>query len=304
MQKRYWAFLLLIGLLGSAQTRPVKLRVLGTVQDAGAPQLACKKKCCHNLSLLEKDRRKGSSLALQTSEGTQVYLFDASPDLSLQFASLMENGVEHIAGIFLTHAHVGHYAGLLQLGREAYNSALVPVFAMPRMQAFLQKNAPWEQLIQLQNIDLKALVADQQVVLEEGVQVQPILVPHRDEYSETVAYWIQGPTKSALYLPDIDKWERWETPIEEWIRRVDYAFLDATFYDGQEISHRAMDEIPHPFVVESLQRFENLSTAERQKIYFIHLNHTNPLLQTHNDAYQKVKALGYHVAERGDVFSL
>ena len=304
MQKRYGVFLLLIGLLGSAQTMPVKLRVLGTVQDASAPQLACKKKCCHNLSLVEKDRRKGSSLALQTSEGTQAYLFDASPDLSLQFATLMENGVEHIAGIFLTHAHMGHYAGLLQLGREAYNSALVPVFAMPRMQAFLQKNAPWEQLIQLQNIDLKALVADQQVVLEEGVQVQPILVPHRDEYSETVAYWIQGPTKSALYLPDIDKWERWETPIEEWIRRVDYAFLDATFYDGQEIPHRAMDEIPHPFVVESLQRFENLSTAERQKIYFIHLNHTNPLLQTHSDAYQKVKALGYHVAERGDVFSL
>lgn len=304
MQKRYWAFLLLVGLLGSAQTRPVKLRVLGTVQDAGAPQLACKKKCCRNLSLVENDRRKGSGLALQISEGTQAYLFDASPDLSHQFATLMEDGVDHIAGIFLTHAHMGHYAGLLQLGREAYNSALVPVFAMPRMQAFLQKNAPWEQLIQLQNIDLRALVANQQVVLEEGVQVQPILVPHRDEYSETVAYWIQGPTKSVLYLPDIDKWERWETPIEEWIRRVDYAFLDATFYDGQEIPHRAMDEIPHPFVVESLQRFENLSTAERQKIYFIHLNHTNPLLQIHSDAYQKVKALGYHVAERGDVFSL
>jgi pyrroloquinoline quinone biosynthesis protein B len=304
MHKHYGAFLLFIGLLGSAQTPPVKLRVLGTVQDAGAPQLACKKQCCHNLSLVEKDRRKVSSLAVQVSGTNQAYLFDASPDLSHQFATLLENDVEEIAGIFLTHAHMGHYAGLLQLGREAYNSASVPVYAMPRMRTFLQKNAPWEQLLQLQNIILKTLEANQSVALEGGLRVQPIVVPHRDEYSETVAYWIQGPTKSALYLPDIDKWERWKTPIEEWIQRVDYAFLDATFYDGQEIPHRSMEEIPHPFVVESLQRFESLPLSQRQKIYFIHLNHTNPLLQFQSDAYQKVKALGYQIAERGDVFSL
>ena len=177
MHKHYGVFLLLIGLLGSAQTPPVKLRVLGTVQDAGAPQLACKKHCCYNLSLVEKDRRKVSSLAVQISGGNQVYLFDTSPDLSHQFATLLENDVEEIAGIFLTHAHMGHYAGLLQLGREAYNSASVPVYTMPRMRTFLQKNAPWEQLLQLQNIVFhKSTDFTLQILIRRHVEIEIILL--------------------------------------------------------------------------------------------------------------------------------
>ena len=282
----------------TAQNKKVLLTVLGTVQDAGSPQMACQKSCCANLSEAEMSRRKVCSLAL-TIENNSAYLFDASPAIAHQFHSLQKKGVLDLAGIFLTHAHMGHYSGLLQLGREAWNSKQVAVFAMPRMAAFLQRNAPWEQLLRLENIKINPLADQSPIAIEGGVRVTPIVVPHRDEYSETVAYWIQGPTKSALYLPDIDKWERWETPIEEWIKKVDYAFLDATFYDGNELPNRSMAEIPHPFVVESVKRFQKLAASEKEKIYFIHLNHTNPLLNRTSKAYQQLSEKGFKIAEKG-----
>lgn len=287
----------------TAQNKKVLLTVLGTVQDAGSPQMACQKSCCANLSEAEMSRRKVCSLAL-TIDNNSAYLFDASPAIAHQFYSLQKQGVSELGGIFLTHAHIGHYAGLLQLGREAWNSKQLPVFAMPRMAAFLQDNAPWEQLLRLDNIKINPLADQSPVAIEGGVRVTPIVVPHRDEYSETVAYWIQGPRKSALYLPDIDKWERWKTPIEEWIKKVDYAFLDATFYDGNELPNRSIAAIPHPFVVESVKRFQKLTASEKEKIYFIHLNHTNPLLNRTSKAYQQLSEKGFKVAEKGLQLSL
>ena len=281
----------------------ILLQVLGTVQDAGMPQLGCQKDCCSTLTVSEKAQRLVSSLALQIPGGS-TYLFDASLDLPHQWQNLQAKGTPVLSGIFLTHAHMGHYAGMLHLGREAWNTTNIPVYTMPRMQAFIENNAPWEQLLTLNNIQLKSLVDQQPITLAPQLQVTPILVPHRDEYSETVAFWIQGPNKSALYLPDIDKWERWATPIESWLAKVDYAFLDATFYNGNELPNRAMDEIPHPFVVESLARFKALPLRERAKIYFIHLNHTNPLLREDSPERKKVEAEGFFVAQAGRQFAL
>ena len=100
---------------------------------------------------------------------------------------------------------------------------------------------------------------------------------------QTVGYTIIGPNEQ-LFIPDIDKWERWETSIEELIKKVDYAFLDATFYDGSELPSRDMNAIPHPFVVESMDRFSVLSPEDKKKVYFIHFNHTNPLVNENSTA--------------------
>ena len=180
-----------------AQNKKVLLTVLGTVQDAGSPQMACQKSCCANLSEAEISRRMESSLAL-TIENNSAYLFDASPAIADQFYSLQKQGVSDLAGIFLTHAHMGHYAGLLQLGREAWNSKQLAVFAMPRMAAFLQRNAPWEQLLRLENIKINPLADQSPIVIEGVVRVTPIGVPHRDEYSETAVSYthLTLPTKA------------------------------------------------------------------------------------------------------------
>jgi len=289
------------------------LVILGNVQDAGSPQLGCEKACCAALSEELAAKREVVCLGLVDPVSEQSWLFEATPDLTSQVDYLSTYSNQALpAGIFLTHAHIGHYTGLMYLGKEAFDAKAMPVYAMPQMRNFLTKNGPWSQLVSDNNIDIQALRKDSTFQLSlrqdqgrlSNVKVTPLQVPHRDEFSETVGYRIDGPNKSALFIPDIDKWERWETDIAELLKTVDYALLDATFFDGNELPGRDMAQIPHPFVVESMERFNVLPDSIRSRIYFIHFNHTNPLLNEASKASKAVLKAGYNIARRGDVLVL
>ena len=283
-----------------AEESKVSIIILGTVQDAGSPHIACKKQCCEALFLESSPLRKVVSLGLVDHEDDRTFLFEATPDMPSQFKLLKEyaaSKTETPDGIFLTHAHIGHYTGLMYLGREALGSKNVHVYTMPKMEDFLRHNGPWSQLTELGNISLKKITHEREVKLTRNLTVIPFLVPHRDEFSETVGYKIVGPRKSALFIPDIDKWSKWDTSIIEEIKRVDYAFLDATFFDGEEINNRDISEIPHPFVVESMELFKNLSVTEKAKIHFIHFNHTNPLLNPESKQAKLVLDKGFHISQ-------
>lgn len=286
---------------GKEAKRGVELFVLGTVQDAGSPHIGCTKDCCKDLFNKPNSERKVVSLGMVDYDNQKKYLFEASPDITTQLKYLKSkaefNAKEMPDGIFLTHAHIGHYSGLMYLGKEAINAPEVPVYAMPRMDSFLRNNGPWSQLVNNQNIYLKAIKNADTIVLSNHLKVIPLQVPHRDEFSETVGYKIIGPTKSVLFIPDIDKWEKWDKNIEEEVKNVDYAFVDATFYDGEEIKARDLSQIPHPFVVETMELLKNLSAKEKAKVHFIHFNHTNPLLNKESKAYKKVIENGFSVAK-------
>lgn len=260
----------------------VSLVILGTVQDAGSPHIACKKSCCETLFENPDSSRKVVSLGVIDSKAQKTFLFEATPDITEQLNLLKNtatwNAPEIPNGIFLTHAHIGHYTGLMNLGKEATNAKEVPVYAMPKMKDFLEKNGPWGQLVSNNNISIQESKENVEIELSSDLKVIPFTVPHRDEYSETVGYKIIGPNKKVLFIPDIDKWGKWETSIVSEIAKVDYAFLDATFFDAEEINNRDISEIPHPFVIESMGLFKKLSVSEKNKIHFIHFNHTNPLL--------------------------
>ena len=281
------------------------LVVLGNVQDAGSPHIACKKDCCEDLFKNPDPTRKVVSLGLIIPESKETYLFEATPDMPAQLKMLNELApFEHKEtpdGIFLTHAHIGHYAGLMYLGKEAMDADSVLVHCAQRMHEYLTKNGPWSQLVSNSNIKLE-------VPLNMGLKhwiVGGFKVPHRDEFSETLGYAISiDQEKEILFIPDIDKWEKWDQDIIEEIKRVDYAFLDGTFYDGNELPGRDMKEIPHPFVVESMELFKDLSAEDKAKIHFIHFNHTNPLLNKNSKEYQEVIRRGFNIANYGDVFEL
>ena len=204
-----------------------------------------------------------------------------------------------LKGIFLTHAHIGHYTGLMFFGREALNSNLINVFVMPRMKKFLETNGPWSQLVKLNNINLIQIHSESVFSLSDQIRITPFEVPHRGEFSETVGYKIHGPNKTVLFIPDIDKWYLWEKSIVDEIRKVDYALIDATFYDSKEVNYRDISEIPHPFVIETMSLFKNSSKKEKSKIYFIHLNHTNPLLDEKSNEFNDIINKGYNVAYEG-----
>lgn len=277
----------------------VTLHILGTVQDGGSPHIGCQKSCCAELFNNPDPTRKVVSLGLVDHKNKKSYLFEATPDMSSQLKLLKEHARsnrETPDGIFVTHAHIGHYTGLMYLGREALGGNKVPVYAMPRMKAFLESNGPWEQLVSLKNMELRPIKNEVTVQLTPNIKVVPFTVPHRDEYSETVGYRIIGPNKSVLFIPDIDKWSKWEKDILKEIQNVDFAFLDATFFDGPEINSRNISEIPHPFVIESIRLFKNLPKSEKSKVHFIHFNHTNALLNKNSDSYQKVIEAGFHIS--------
>lgn len=285
----------------------VTLVVLGTVQDGGSPHIGCTRSCCASELSPGDTPRNVVALGLWDKEFQKTFLMEAGPDIISQWellAHASEIPISEPSGIFVTHAHIGHYAGLMYLGKESLNAKEIPVFAMPKMTDFLKNNGPWSQLISMQNVILKNLNPDFPVAITENLEVQPFLVPHRDEFSETVGYTISGPTKRVLFIPDIDKWDRWDQSIVSKIKEVDLAFLDATFFDAAEIGYRNISEIPHPFVVESLSLFESLPQEERQKVFFIHMNHTNPLLNPNSAESRYVIDKGYGIAREGMRFKL
>jgi pyrroloquinoline quinone biosynthesis protein B len=262
------------------ETSPFAL-VLGIAQDGGYPQAGCNRSDCAEAWRNVKLRQRVASLAIVDPQTRQRWIIDATPDFGSQLRTLDEvapcaEAAPLLDGILLTHAHIGHYIGLAQLGREVLNAHAVHVYAMPRMRDFLEHNGPWDQLVRLHNIEISTIADGAEVALNERIHVTPLRVPHRDEYSETVAFLVRGPSRSILWLPDIDKWERWPTQLESILARVDVAYIEGTFYDASELPGRDLSEIPHPLMTETLTRLA--SSPLRAKVRFIHLNQSNPLL--------------------------
>ena len=280
------------------------ITVLGIAQDGGYPQAGCNAEHCLRHWRGEEAKRQVVSLGLTDQASGQNWIFEATPDFTSQLQQLQKaSGSANLSGIFLTHAHMGHYVGLLQLGREAMGAQGMPVYVMPKMKEFLENNAPWSQLVSLGNIKLILMEQDQPIQLTSNLRVTPLKVPHRDEFSETVGFRIETAEKSLLFIPDIDKWPLWDRDIRAEVARVDFALLDATFYEDGELPNRNMTEIPHPFVSETISLFSPLSESEKRKVKFIHFNHTNPLIFEGPDR-EIVKNLGFGVATEGERIEL
>tara|TARA_Y100000768_G_scaffold268300_1_gene205050 strand:+ start:259 stop:1191 length:933 start_codon:yes stop_codon:yes gene_type:complete len=296
---------ILIGLIplkvdSQKKSSAIYLHILGTLQDGGSPHIGCKKKCCYNLTNKEKENRKVTSFEIFQPGESKNILFEATPDIISQW-ELMSSPPE---AIFITHAHMGHYSGLLHLGREALGSKNMSVYVMPKMASFLKNNAPWSQLVDLRNIVLKKLENEHPVEVLKSLKVIPILVPHRDEFSETVGYKIIGPNKTVLFIPDIDKWSIWKKDLISILNEVDFALIDATFFNAKELNYRPLSEIPHPLVQETIKYLKNQKRSFKNKIYFIHMNHTNPMLNKNSKESEWVLQQGFFIAQIGQQFKL
>ncbi|NNK88443.1 MAG: MBL fold metallo-hydrolase [Flavobacteriaceae bacterium] len=280
------------------------IQVLGVAQDGGYPHINYDEEW-KNFLEGNISRELVVSLGLIDKESGQRWLFEATPDMPRQLHMLnssLKSEKNIVDGVFLTHAHIGHYTGLMYFGREAMGARGVPVFAMPKMKDFLENNGPWSQLVTLKNIEINPILGDSVCRLNDQLSVIPFTVPHRDEFSETVGFKIMGPERSALFIPDINKWELWERSIIEEVRAVDYAFLDATFFKDGEIN-RPMTEVPHPFIEETMSLFQDQPEEVRSKIIFIHFNHSNPVLWDKRLG-DSLNVLGYRFAKTGDRFPL
>ncbi|UCG50740.1 MAG: pyrroloquinoline quinone biosynthesis protein PqqB [Candidatus Latescibacterota bacterium] len=284
-----------------SQTKSPYLIVLGIAQDGGVPQAGTKE---HKGWRDDDFHRHVVCLAIVDPTTSERWMIDCTPDFPRQLHILDEvapaEGRPGLSGMFLTHAHIGHYTGLVHLGHEVMGASDVPVHAMPRMFEYLSTNGPWDQLVRYKNIELYRLSDGSPVELNPRLSIEPFLVPHRQEYSEVVGYRITGPNRSVIYIPDIDSWEEWDemgTRIENVVAESDVCYLDGTFYADGEIPGRDMSGFPHPMIAHTMERLGSLPPADRAKVRFLHLNHTNPALRPESDARKTIEKNGFAVAE-------
>lgn len=274
------------------------LYVLGTAQDGGRPHTGCTKVCCKDGS----GKDLVVSLALADSANKKWWLFEATPDIreQLDLFKILTGGKYNYLpdGIFITHAHIGHYTGLMQFGREVMNTKDLPVYVLPKMAEYLSTNGPWSQLCTLGNISLRVLKADSVISPSKAFSIRAFTVPHRDEFSETAGFSFEYDTTEVLFIPDIDKWEKWDQDIVKMVKAHDHAFVDATFFDINELPGRDIKTIPHPLVTETMALFKNEPGAVKQKVIFIHMNHTNILLRDPKERARISKA-GFRIASQG-----
>jgi len=278
----------------------VEAVVLGIAQDGGVPHLGCRQPLCVEARRDPSKRRLVASLGLIDHAAGRRFLIDATPDFARQVDSL--GGLPD--AILLTHAHIGHYLGLAQLGREVLNAKRLPVYCTPSMARFLRENGPWKRLVALENIEIREVEPGREFELTPSLHAVGIRVPHRDEDSDTVAYLVTGPRRRLLWLPDIDKWEQWDRKIEDLVReKALLAFVDGTFFSADEIPGRSIAEIPHPLVPETMARFGGKGPTPPAEVYFVHLNHTNRLLRD-AAARRELERRGFGIAKEGSRFRL
>jgi pyrroloquinoline quinone biosynthesis protein B len=295
------------GLAGTSPTEAapvdraeVEAVLLGSAQDGSVPHAGCRKAHCQAARANPELRRRSPCLALLDHIANQAFLIDAGPDLPSQLEDVpaaMAQGRSPVSGIFLTHAHVGHYTGLIHLGRAVMSSQLLPVYCSQQMAAFLRDNGPWSLLVELENILLTPLPPGRPVRLTPRLSVTPLLVPHRAEFTDTFAYVVSGPGRKLLFLPDIDRWQGLQPPIEQLVEQVDIALLDGSFYSAEELPGRDMSKIPHPPVSETIERLQGVADRGERQLVFIHLNHSNLLLDADGKRLAELRARGY---ERGE----
>ncbi|MCG7345963.1 MBL fold metallo-hydrolase [Sporosarcina sp. ACRSL] len=144
----------------------------------------------------------------------------------------------------------------------------------------------------------------ERIAVSQNVTVTPVEVPHRNEFSETFAFWITGTKKKVLYIPDIDRWEQWDKDIYEACKEADICLLDGTFHSAEDLKNIGRDyrEIPHPLMTETMDRLQDL--VEQTEIYFIHLNHSNPVIDREGTVRNELEMKGFHIAEEGMEFVL
>jgi len=278
--------------------------VLGTAQDGGLPQAGCDCEACRAGRGNPATARRPSCLGLVDGNGGR-WMIDATPEFGSQLAELNRGAASRTGktpdGIFLTHAHVGHYAGLVNLGREVMSGDGVPLWVMPRMAGFLEMNQPWASLVKERRVVLHEMSAGSPVQLGGQLAVQPILVPHRDEFSETVAFRIEGPSRRVLWLPDIDRWpEGWT----DWLIDVDVAWLDGTFFDDSELPGRNLAKIPHPRINDHLAEYSRVVEERSVEIRLVHLNHSNPVSCPGTREAKRVSSAGIGIAQEGEFVGL
>ena len=284
------------------------LTILGTAQDGGVPQAGCWCSNC-NAAFENPERvRFPVSLGVMDNQGG-MHLIEATRALPEQLkiwadACRFDSPIRPNS-VLLTHAHLGHIEGIGQFGKEAMGCRNLTLVASESVASILQEKKLMTPFV-IADFGSQNLPKFQQ----GGVVFDFIPVPHRDDTSDTHAILISGENKRVLFLPDHDDWEQTLKSVgytnpNEWFQSLGatHVLLDATFWNGEELSGRDMKDVPHPTVEDSLARLQE-GGIDGPEIILIHLNHTNPLNNPNSHQSRMVEDAGHSIGQRGMTIEL
>ncbi len=266
----------------------MKVKILGTIQDAGIPHINCQ---CNNCTSAIIKSKLVASIAIIS--GKETFIIDCTPDFPYQVINLGKNTSE-INGIFITHLHIGHYLGLVYLGREAASTNKMKILATAENLQFIESNKPFSHLIDREEIKCQEIKFDNPLQLNSQLSITPFEVPHRNEDGNTSGYHIEG-SKSLIYIPDMDDYS---DEVLKKIESADIALIDGSFYTKSEIMRQR--NVPHPPITLSIDKLKNFNT----RVIFTHFNHSNPVLNSESKEYKEVISKGFEIAQDGMVISL
>ncbi|MFL2949237.1 MAG: MBL fold metallo-hydrolase [Candidatus Poseidoniaceae archaeon] len=281
----------------------VEVTMLGIAQDGGRPQAGCTRPCCADLSADEA----AYPVALGITDGEHHHLIEATRFLSQQLSIWGQSSID---SVLLTHAHFGHVDGLGLFGRETMNARGLSLHISSEMEHLIDRTPQWALMIDQGVFEPHTFHDRDEIQLSPNVTVQPIRVPHRDELSDMHAFVVRGPNRALLFLPDHDTWEETlarhnASSIRSWLTslKVDIALVDGTFWSSDELAGRNQDKVPHPPVSQTLEMLGERTEGD-PALYFIHLNHTNPLYDSNSEASAELSRSGWSVAVQGQRFAL
>lgn len=104
----------------------MEITFLGTGTSQGIPMIANNDPVC--LSTDSRDKRLRSSVMISWNDVN--YIIDCGPDFRQQ---MLREDVQSISGVFFTHEHADHTAGIDDLRPYTYQMGEVPIYAQERV---------------------------------------------------------------------------------------------------------------------------------------------------------------------------
>lgn len=296
------------------------VRVLGSAAGGGVPQWNC---ACANCSAARSGRqsRRSSSGFAFSRDGERWWLVNVSPDIAAQIETVpalqpRAGRGTPIAGMLLTDANVDHLGGLAVLRQQGehafvlYSSATVREIACEQraFAAFAEAPHVWH-----------SLTPGERFELETGLSATVVPVPgltpgfagRQALPDAVVGYLVRDEIDggSALFAPvfaDVGE------ALVAAVRGADVAFLDGSFFYDDELgevgvakSARALGHAPVGGAGGSLATLSAHGLpADGRRVFFAHLNNTNPLLDSNSQPATDLARHGFALAEDGMEFRI
>lgn len=295
----------------------LEILVLGTAAGGGFPQWNC---ACTNCRLARSGvlpHRFQSSVAI-SGNGRDWHLINASPDVTSQLEQFIRPRLAPdearrgmpLGGIFLTNADLDHTLGVFHLreGRPLRLTAPEPV-----RESLERGPAPGRVLGAYAGLSWQSAREEWANVDGSGLEARCVPLagggPPRydasaDAGTHAVGYLFRNGGAPVGIFPDVAVLD---AALLAELAACEQIWFDGTFWDEDELvrlgfSEHCAADMGHVPISGKNGSLVALSLLGRDRVAYLHINNTNPILRPDSEERKALEAAGLRVAEDGEHF--